>query len=75
VKEVFVRLCLFGLGIGAGWKALGAFRSGKAVDYSRGVSLHFSRVTNPGGFWLIICAYLAFAALTVIVMPLLLLFL
>jgi len=76
MKDVFIRLCLFGLGIGAGWHALGALRSGKVALYIRyNRDRHFLRATNPSAFWTVVFAYLLFAALTLIVMPLLLLLL
>ena len=71
MKDIFGGLIMLGLGIGAGWRALGALRSGKVTLYQRfSRDRHFLQATNPSAFWIVVCAYLIFAAFAVVGIPL-----
>jgi hypothetical protein len=58
VFPLLAALSLTVAGVYCGWLALNGYRSGQ-VRLVYGSGRAFSRLSNPGSFWIVLCWYLA----------------
>jgi hypothetical protein len=66
MSSPFIQIALLVAAIYFGWLILGALRSGRITLYVRyNRDRNFSRRTNPAAYWIVVCLYIVFAAVSV----------